>query len=70
MGIVQGFSGLVAARWFLGICESGTYSDYVSLDPRSTGRHNLKRSKSSLSVCASNGMPSETLNGGHTDVRS
>ena len=25
MGIVQGFSGLVAARWFLGVCESGAY---------------------------------------------
>ena len=36
MGIVQGFSGLIAARWFLGICESGTYSDSASLDPRST----------------------------------
>ena len=23
MGVVQGFPGLVAARWFLGVCESG-----------------------------------------------
>jgi hypothetical protein len=26
MGLVQGFSGLVAARWFLGVCESGMLS--------------------------------------------
>ena len=30
MGLVQGFSGLVAARWFLGVCESGTYR-YIDL---------------------------------------
>ena len=41
MGIVQGFSGLVAARWFLGICESGTFYDLVFahlLDSGSTMR--------------------------------
>ena len=25
MGLVQDFSGLVAARWFLGVCESGFF---------------------------------------------
>lgn len=32
MGLVQGFSGLVAARWFLGITESGMYDCCGNLD--------------------------------------